>query len=252
LGPKRNGGLFAQEEIEIARNVSERLIDTRASAEIARRLMDLQRQRLVESQVIDRQTRRVLHDEVLPQLHTVLLSLSGTGSENQAALDTLSSTHRQISNLLRDLPIVTSPEVSRLGLIAALQKTVEKEFPDAFEQVIWEIPNEAISRFKQISALSSEVVYFAAREAIRNAAHHGRVKDICPSLKISTNHRAPTWEIVIENEFLENSDTPTNKTGSHQGLAIHSTMMAVIGGELSFEQVPGEVTRVVLRVPSVI
>src|SRR4029079_16905698 len=76
LGDKRDGGLYTQEEIEIARATGERLIDTRGSAEQARRLMALQRQRLAESQVVDRRTRRVLHDDVLPRLHTAMLMLS--------------------------------------------------------------------------------------------------------------------------------------------------------------------------------
>ncbi len=66
LGEKRDGGLYTQEEVEIARAGGERLIDTQASAEMARRLMALQRQRLAESQVVDRRARRVLHDDVLP------------------------------------------------------------------------------------------------------------------------------------------------------------------------------------------
>ena len=77
VGRKTDGKLYTQEEIEVARITGERLVDTRASAELARRLMTLQRQRLVESRIIDRQTRRVLHDEVLPSLHTAQVVLAG-------------------------------------------------------------------------------------------------------------------------------------------------------------------------------
>lgn len=63
LGERRDGGLYTEEEIEVARATGERLIDTQASAEVTRRLLTLQRQRLAESQVLDRQTRRILHDE---------------------------------------------------------------------------------------------------------------------------------------------------------------------------------------------
>jgi signal transduction histidine kinase len=249
LGPKRDGGLYAQEEIEIARTVGERLIDTRASAEIARRLMALQRQRLAESQIVDRRTRRVLHDEVLPQVHAALLSLSASGMENPDATANLSDAHRQIADLLRDLPIVTSPEVTRLGLIAALQKTIKNEFADAFAQVSWEITENAVSQLKQLSTLVSEVVYFAAREVIRNAAHHGGVDDQRPSLKIEVNQHRQGWQIVIENDVLKNSNAQTQEAGSGQGLALHSTLMAIIGGELSFEQLPGRAVRVLLYVP---
>ena len=80
LGEKRDGGLYSQEEIEIARASGERIIDTKASAEMAQRLMALQRRRLAESQVLDRRARRVLHDDVLPLLHTAMLALmSGEG-----------------------------------------------------------------------------------------------------------------------------------------------------------------------------
>src|SRR5690242_21432905 len=43
LGEKGDGGLYAQEEIEISRATGERLIDTQASAQMAQRLMLLQR-----------------------------------------------------------------------------------------------------------------------------------------------------------------------------------------------------------------
>src|SRR5215213_6133191 len=141
LGDKRDGGLYTQEEIEIARATGERLIDTRASAEMARRLMTLQRQRLAESQVVDRRTRRVLHDDVLPQLHTVMLMLGtgdwGLGTEggdpnpqspvlNRSAevVELLSNAHRQIANLLHAMPATAAPELARLGLIDALRQSI--------------------------------------------------------------------------------------------------------------------------------
>ncbi len=64
LGEKQNSSLFTQEEIEIARTVGERLIDGKASNELARRLMELERQRLSETRVVDQQTRRTLHDDI--------------------------------------------------------------------------------------------------------------------------------------------------------------------------------------------
>jgi signal transduction histidine kinase len=249
LGPKRDGGLYAQEEIEIARTVGERLIDTRASAEMARRLLALQRQRLVESQILDRRTRRVLHDEVLPHLHTALLSLSNADAQHPEAIAALSGAHHQIADLLRNLPIVTAPEVSQLGLIAALQKTIEAEFSEAFDQIIWEIPAKGSHPLGQLSPLVSEVIYFAAREAVRNSARHGNVGETLPSLKIAIHQLDHEWEIIIEDSCLNHSDYQQVESGSGQGLALHSTLMAVIGGELSFEQIPGEVTRVVLSVP---
>jgi signal transduction histidine kinase len=246
LGPKHSGGLYAQEEIEIARTVGERLIDLRASTEMARRLMALQRQRLAESQIVDRRTRRVLHDEVLPQLHAALLSLSTSQSENQEAIASLSSAHRQIADLLRDLPIVTAPDVYRLGLIAALKKTIANEFSSEFEQVEWDVPADVVHQFDLMSPLVSEVVYFAAREAIRNAA---RYAGVLPVLRISAKQLDQNLEIVIEDNGTEYPDPNLNEIGSGRGLVLHSTMMAVIGGELSLDRVSKQSTRVVLRAP---
>ena len=43
--------------------------------------------------------------------------------------------------------------------------------------------------------------------------------------------------------------TGTSTGGGGQGLALHSTMLAVVGGTLDVESVPGEHTRVTVRLP---
>ncbi|HIA01833.1 MAG TPA: hypothetical protein EYN66_07970 [Myxococcales bacterium] len=109
LGMKQSGSLYNQEEMEIARVSGERLIDTQASAEMARRLMSLQRERLAQSQIIDQQTRRTLHDDILPDLQAAMISLSSEQSaangQITAALNLMSDAHKQISDLLHDMPI---------------------------------------------------------------------------------------------------------------------------------------------------
>ncbi|MGD2027896.1 MAG: hypothetical protein PVI99_08780, partial [Anaerolineales bacterium] len=84
LGSKYDQGIYSQEEIEVAQASGERLIDTKASVEIAQRLMALQRQRLAETQVADQRTRRVLHDEVLQQVHTAMLILDRAEADASA------------------------------------------------------------------------------------------------------------------------------------------------------------------------
>ena len=54
LGERNDGGLYSQEEIEIAQATGERVLEAQASAELTRRLIDLQRGRLAATQVIDR------------------------------------------------------------------------------------------------------------------------------------------------------------------------------------------------------
>lgn len=274
LGAKRDGGLYTQEEMEIARAGGERLIDTQASVELARRLMALQRQRLAQTQILDRQTRRVLHDDILPSLHTAMLLLSndrrppteerkpekntrfsapGPRSTPQPAevMTLLTDIHHQISDLLREMPAAAAAEVDRLGLVSALRRAVDDELSRAFDEVSWQVEPEAAERVRAMPPLSAEVLFYAAREAIRNAAHHGRTEANRPlHLQVALVWRNGL-ELVIEDNGVGLAAGGSPNGGSGQGLALHSTMMAVVGGTLAVESTPGVYTRVTLRLPQV-
>jgi signal transduction histidine kinase len=247
LGEKRGRGLYTQEEIEIARASGERLIDSQAGAEMARRLMSLQRERLAESQVLDQRARRVLHDEVLPRLHAAMLTLS---EESHAdTVEALADAHRQIADLLHEMPTVTAPEVARLGLIGALHQAVDEEFGNAFDAVAWEVEPEAEQHAHAIPTLTAEVLFYASREAVRNAARHGRREGDTPlHLRITVAQRHGL-EITIEDDGVGLGAGSASDPGSGHGLALHSTMMAVVGGTLAVESAPGAYTRVTLRLP---
>jgi signal transduction histidine kinase len=254
LGPKQDGGLYTQEEIEIARASGERLIDMQASAEMSSRLMALQRQRLAESQVLDQRTRRALHDDVLPRLHTAMLSLNSTVANPDetisAAVDTLAKLHRQISDLLHALPAPAAPQISRLGLIGALQRAVDGELAGAFDDVAWHVEAEAERWAHALPPLAAEVIFGAAREAARNAARHGRGarSDSPLHLWASVSWR-DGLEIVVEDDGVGLAGSQPDQ-GKGQGLALHSTLMAVIGGSLAIESAANARTRVRLSLPS--
>jgi signal transduction histidine kinase len=254
LGMKRDGGLYTQEEIEIARTVGERLIDVRASAEMAGRLMALQRQRMAESQVLDQRARRVLHDDTLPQLHAAMLALRKLQPDSERApeevITLLGEVHRQIADLLREMPITSAPEVAKLGLFGALQRAVEDELGGAFNEVGWDIALRAQEEADSIPPLTAEVVYYAAREAVRNAARHGRRENKEDSLRLKFSAK---WkdglEVLIEDNGKGMTMVDEMEGERGQGLALHSTMMAVVGGSLSVESAPGIYTRVLLELP---
>ncbi|MCA9936008.1 MAG: hypothetical protein H6662_18710 [Ardenticatenaceae bacterium] len=255
LGPKWGNGLYTQEEIDVARVSGERLIDTKASAEMARRLMALQRERLAQTQIVDQQTRRVLHDDILPEIQMAIIALSGETAANGVvadAVNTLSSAHRQISNLLREMPTTKAPEVARLGLIGALQQTIELEFASAFDEVVWQISPEAIENTSTIPTLTAEVIFYAAREAVRNAAKYGRGEgQHALGERPFHLHITIYWQNGLHLQIEDNGIglvPDAQPQGSGQGLALHTTMMAVIGGELTTESVPGQFTRVTLLV----
>lgn len=329
LGEKRDGGLYTQEEIEIARAAGERLIDTRASAELARRVMALQRQRLAESQVLDRQARRVLHDEVLPELHAALLTLTGAmpgqlpseagdgplgaatatpggttmvpgraatsgnaGERSAVTLLLLTAAHRRIADLLQAMPLAVTADIARLGLITALRQAVEREFADAFDEVRWSIEPAGATAAAQLPSLAAEVIFHAAREVIRNAARYGRGTTPGRPLAltmtvadqdglvviIEDNGVGLTGGSVVANSqssvangqpSVANGHSPAAngaappsgeaeppeggggplRGGAGQGLALHSTMMAIIGGTLTIDSLPGRMTRVQLAAP---
>jgi signal transduction histidine kinase len=247
LGEKRDGGLYAQEEIEIARATGERLIDIKAAAEMARRLIALQRQRLTEGQVMDRRARRALHDEILPRLHTALLNLNGAAPD---AINLLTEVHREISDLLRELPPAITPQIARRGLVGALKEEVGSEFEQAFEGVTWEIEADAEPKAKTIPALTAEVIFYATREAVRNAARYGRNGDSARPLHLNIR---VAWrdglEIIVQDDGIGVSGSTPSDGGAGQGLALHGTMMAIVGGVLTMESAQGEYTRVALTLP---
>jgi signal transduction histidine kinase len=273
LGEKQNGGLYSQEEIEIAQASGERLMDTLASIEVAQRLLALQRQRLAESRdygelsraVFDQRARRLLHDEVLPLLHTAVLTLSGSQSRASNTTDDplhlLADAHRQISNLLCEMPVVAVPEIDRLGLVGALQKTVAEEMNGVFDEVTWQVDDKAERKARALTPLAAEVLFYAAREAIRNAAHHGRDRagdrPLCLRVGLALAWREPVegseqgrLEILVEDDGVGFPASAPSVDGAGQGLALHSTMMAVVGGTLAFESLPGVHTRVLLTLPT--
>ncbi len=247
LGDKHDGGFYSLEEIELARASGERLVDIQATAELSRKLLVLQRQRLVESQVLDQQARRVLHDDVLPRIHATLLEMQGQSSHSSA--QALGELHRMISDLLRKLPAPISPQVERLGLVGALRQVVESELKDAYDGVTWQISPGVEDRAREIPSITADVIFYAAREAMRNAARHAR----------DGNERKPL-HLLVQADWQEGIRLIIEDNGGRlileedqenqgQGLTLHSTLMAVVGGSLSVECRPGVSTRVVLNLP---
>jgi signal transduction histidine kinase len=232
--------------------------------------MLLQRQRLAASHVADRRVRRVLHDDVLPQIHTAMIMLQSlpAGERQSAAVQggaahtpditaTLADAHRQIADLLHDLPTPGSDDLARLGLIEALRGVVLRELASAFDQVEWKIEPEAERCARALGPLAAEVVFYAAREAIRNAARHARGGDPGRALRLTI---AAGWEqggpatpglaLTIEDDGVGMATAVPAVGGSGRGLALHSTMLAVVGGTLTTESRPGAYTRVRLTLPA--
>ena len=80
----------------------------------------------------------MLHDDILPRLHAAMLMLDGqsspTGDPSADVVALLGDLHREIADLLHDMPATTVPEVARLGVFAALRQAVKHELGSAFDQ----------------------------------------------------------------------------------------------------------------------
>jgi two-component sensor histidine kinase len=255
LGAKRGGSLYAQEDFEIAQAACERFIDTQTSAQLTRRLVAIQRERLVGSRILDRKTRRVLHDEILPTLHTALLAFSGRqhgDPESEKALSDLAATHRRISQLLLDTPSAPPSEDLSGGIADALHRLLEGEMAGSFDGVRWQIDSLADQSACALPPMYLEVWFYAAREAIRNAAKYGRGADgSCPlHLSVSLSG-SESLTLAIGDDGVGMQSVAPAKDATGQGLALHSTMMAVIGGELTAQNQNNGGTLVRLTIPRV-
>ena len=162
----------------------------------------------------------------------------------------LTATHRQISDLLRQMPVTTMLELERLGLVKAIQKTVEAEYAQAFDEINWHIEPDAAQKAEALSPLAAEVLFYAVREAIRNAAIHGRDPEskelFCLWLTLGAREGL---EVKVEDNGIGLSPVNLTPQGNGQGLALHSTMMAIVGGTLATESLPGQYSRIILSLP---
>jgi signal transduction histidine kinase len=249
LGEKRDGGLYSQEEIEVARASGERLIDTLATAQVSGRLMALLRQRIAQVRVMEGQGRRVLHDQILPQLHTAILHLGGLPDEPavQQAVSALTSAHRQISDLMHDTTSTTPRLLAQQGLLPALQAAVANEFAGEFEGVTWHSSPDAVQSVEPLPAYVVEVLFFAAQELIRNAARHGRGED--PQRALHLQVTLETSSLTVEDDGVGFGAAPAPASGGRNGLRFHSTMLAAVGGSLEVAALPDAGTRAVIRFP---
>ena len=270
IGEKTDGGLYSQEEMETAQAGGERVVQLLAGEQMLLRLMELQRKRTVEQRIMDQRTRRALHDEVLPALHLAVLQLSGADRQQppvQGALDTLADVHRQIAELLASTQPAPARAANPCELTGALRGLVEGEFAHSFELVVWEgVPgcdpgNSAVPETQGglfVDQVVGEVVLGAAREAIRNAAAHGRgdkaerplhlqivLEEQCeqePELALTIADNGVGIDAESPNEVQ-----PRSGTGTGNGLALHSTLLAMVGGYLTVTspRMGGTVVRIV-------
>lgn len=249
IGKKIDNGLYSQEEIQIARSISERIIDIHASTQMAKTLIDTQRKKMTETKLIDSQTRRILHDDILPILHTSIIDIN-SDTDKQEIISSISSAHKKISDLLANNGNDNLTKVSKDGLIKAVKIFVEKEMKNHFESINWEINQEAEEYLINLSLTVNEVIFYAIREIIRNSAKYAKNEQGKANLTVKVEIDKEL-KIIIEDDGQGINSETKSIAGSGQGLKLHSTMIAVIGGYLSVESEKNHFTRISIVLPIV-
>lgn len=128
--------------------------------------------------------------------------------------------------------------------------TIENEFRPFFNTLTWQIDEKAMENNKLIPPYALDVIYHATREAVRNAARHGRQSESDHPIHL---HIGISWEdglvISIQDNGIGFDPTIKNVENYGHGLALHSTLMAVVGGSLAIDSIPGKNTQVILKLP---
>jgi hypothetical protein len=270
IGPRGDGGLYSQEDMETAQAAGERVLHLLAGEQMLLRLLDLQRKRAGSQRVVDQRTRRALHDEILPSLHLAALQLSAAAGSDPAvaaALGTLAGAHQEIADLLTATQPSGGPDAPTYELVGALHALLAGEFAHSFEQITWHglpptpglVPPPAPGPVATlyVEPLTGEVLLGAAREAIRNAAAHARGPEpnrpLHLQITLSTPHRsADEFTLTITDNGIGLGAPPTPNAGSTgntgNGLALHTTLLALVGGRLTVESPSDGGTRVRITV----
>ncbi|MEI1277822.1 ATP-binding protein [Leptospira venezuelensis] len=228
LGEKENGGLFAEEEIEIARTTGTWLVHSLFLEETGNILEELQRKKIQEQRLSDQKTRQILHDEILPEIHSLILEISNDKSGNLKSqhANSLTELHKRISFLLREMSD-TGLEISRLGLIPMLQKLQDSEAKDS--NLIWKIEPNLNSATENYPPEVQEVLYYAFRESLRNAVKYSGESKSQITIAIQYENGL---SIQIKNEI--GKDVILVRS-SGQGLKIHSALLRIFQGSLTLE-----------------
>jgi signal transduction histidine kinase len=290
LGPRQDGGVFTDEDMNLAQTCGQRILDTLGDHEAMQAVANLLRRRVVDVKLLGAQQRRVLHDEILPQMHLALLQLEMlrsmptngqiTSTARAEALDTeseamtaanvsidasrqavdeainiISDTHRRLASMMRTTAPGAPHRLEHDGLINAIQTMLEQDFQNAFDEVDWEISEETAMRIDEvISPAIAELIFAAVQEALRNAARHARGSDVHRHLhlilKATWNPQDRHLELIVADNGIGIVSASSSTTGTGGGLLTHSALLAIAGGSLTIVSAPGEGVTVRIVLPA--
>ncbi len=266
LGPRQDGGVFTDEDMDLAHACGQRILDTLRDHEAMLAVAGLLRRKIVDVKLLGAQQRRVLHDEILPHMHLALLRLEtlrplmsdgqppSSDQTSQAldeAIDIISLAHRRLATMMRETTTSAPHRLERDGMMHAIQTMIEQDFRQAFDAVEWDVPEETARHIDDLMPPAiAELIFAAVQEALRNAARHGRGADVHRHLTLKLKARYdPDLEVVVTDDGVGILSGNSSTTGTGGGLLTHSALLAIAGGNLSIKSAPGEGVTVRISLP---
>jgi hypothetical protein len=89
--------------------------------------------------------------------------------------------------MIREMPASPPGRVMQVGFKAAILEMIAREYPASFTEVEWQIDEGFENRLQEKKETAREVLFYASREVIRNAARYAHPSGdelVRPSLKI--------------------------------------------------------------------
>lgn len=264
LGPRKDGSVFTDEDMDLSQVCGQRILDTLRDHEAMLTVASLLRRRIVDVKLLGAQQRRVLHDEILPMLHLALLHMETlralpaneqtNARADQAlenAISSISDAHRQLAAMMRAMSTSAPHRLERDGLISAIHTMLAQDFQHSFDEVEWRISDEIASHINEVVPPAiAELVFAAVQETLRNAARHGRGSDVHRRLRLTiTASCNPHLEVMVADDGIGIISASSSTTGTAGGLLTHSALLAIAGGSLTVKSAPGEGVKVRIFLP---
>ena len=200
----------------------------------------------------DEERRRIAHD-----LHDgVVQDLAGSAYELRGTADRLATTDeadvyrvlrrgadvsRESMAVLRTLLVdLTSPD--NPGAIAASLETLVRPLRTSGLDVTVVADVEV-----EPEGSTNELLYRAAREALRNVARHAGATRVTVELHASRSEARLV--IVDDGRGMDTAELAERRAVGHMGLVLLTERVHAVGGQLSISSQPGKGTRVTLSLP---